>query len=88
MTGVQTCALPIFLNKAQDKLKAYFPQGEIVNEEEDLNKLAKNNYHVINCHINDLASNLKRFPEGRKQIAIARFEDQVTVIINELDLLY
>lgn len=85
------CNLPFYnkiLNQAQKELKAYFPNGEIETEQEHVEKLAKNNYHVINCHINDLATHLKRFPEGRKQIAIARYEDQVTFIINELDVIY
>ena len=31
---------------------------------------------------------VKKLNKGRKQIAISRYEDQVTVIINELDILF
>lgn len=47
-----------------------------------------NNFSVINCSIGEVEQRLKALPAGRKQIAIARYEDQVTVIINELDLVF
>ena len=57
---------------------------------EDLNTNSKieqlNDWSVINCHINDLNKELKKIRHGKKQIAIARYEDQVTVVINELKL--
>ena len=31
---------------------------------------------------------LKKLKPGRKQISMSRYEDQVTVIINELDVIY
>lgn len=57
----------------------------IVNELDELIDLASNNFIVINCASKDLETKLKQLPPGRKQLALARYEDQVTVIINELD---
>jgi hypothetical protein len=29
-----------------------------------------------------------KLPSGRKQIAVARYENMVTVVVNELDIIY
>jgi hypothetical protein len=50
--------------------------------------LAKNNFSIINCSIGELEDRMKTLAAGRKQIAIARYEDQVTVIVNELDQIF
>lgn len=43
------------------------------------------NYMVINCHVNELAKKLSELPkDSPKQISVARYEDQITCIINEL----
>lgn len=52
------------------------------------NPSVKNNFSVINCSIGEVEQRLKGLPPGRKQIAMARYEDQVTVIVNELDLVF
>ena len=70
------------LQLAATQLKEYFPEGEIEPEPEHL---PQNNWGVINCHINELEEKLKGLPPGRKQVAVARHLDQITVIINELD---
>jgi hypothetical protein len=64
----------------KDKLKEYFPTKDIVQEEEQ-----KSKWSVINCKIDELESKLKSFSKGRKYLSIARWEDQVTVVINELN---
>lgn len=85
------CNLPIYrklLKNCTKQLSDYYPGNEIVNEEEEIQKLAKNHFSVINCHISELESKLRSLPVGRKQIAICRYEEQVTVVINELDLIW
>jgi hypothetical protein len=83
------CNLPIYrrvLNHGADLLKAYFPGKEVVSGEDELAGLAANHWQVISCHVNELEGRLtKLHPSGRKQIAVARWEDQVTVIINNLE---
>ena len=85
------CNVPFYkkvMTEAKDALQKYYPNKSVVSLEEDAKKLAENNFSVINCHINELEENLKRLPIGRKQIAVCRYEDQATVIVNELDFLY
>lgn len=86
-----SCNLPIYrkiLKEAGTYLLAYYPnKTELSNPDEELLKLAKNNWKVINCHVDELEDKLKKLPVGRKQIAITRYIDQVTVVINELDVI-
>lgn len=81
------CNLPIYkkvLQKAKDQLKAYFPGKEIEEFLEE--KPFQNNWSIINCTIHELESKMRNLPPGRKQIAIARYEDKVTIVINEIDI--
>jgi|SRR5581483_233872 len=71
----------------KDRLQKYFPTREIETPKEEAEKLSKNKFKVINCHIDELETKLKKLPPGRKQIAVTRFEEQVTVIINDLEFL-
>ena len=85
------CNVPIYrkvMKFGGEQLKKFFPDKILVTPEEEEAKLAKNNWSVINCSIGELESNLKKLSKGRKQIAISRYEDQVTVIVNELDVLF
>lgn len=85
------CNVPIYrkiLKNCKSQLQQYYPNREIEDLNEQIQKAAQNQFSVINCHINDLQSKLRQLPPGRKQIQIARYEDQVTAIINELDVIY
>ena len=85
------CNVPIYkkvIRDHSDKLKEYYPGKEVMNEKEEAAALSQNKFSVINCHKDDLEKNLHNLPTGRKQIAVARFEDQVTVVVNELDLAF
>lgn len=85
------CHVPLYkkiLKECKEQLKNYYPNLEIVDNSEELQKLADNNFTVINCHINDLESRLNALPPGRKQMDVARYEDQVTVVVNDLDVIF
>ena len=85
------CNVPLYkriMINAKEQLQAYYPNRSVSNLEEEAQKLAENHWKVINCHIDELEDRLKKLPSGRKQLGIARFEDQVTVVVNELDVLY
>jgi hypothetical protein len=85
------CNLPIYhkiIKEAKKELQAYYPNRNVADVDAEVEKLAKNNWSVINCHVDELESKLKRLPPGRKQLAVTRFEDQVTVVVNELDLIF
>lgn len=84
------CNMPIYkkiLKYGIKQLQEYFPGREIENIDEELEKLNKNYWTVISCHKDELEAKLKALPNGRKQIAVARWEDQVTVIVNEIAIL-
>lgn len=85
------CNVPLYkrlMTEAKEALQEYYPSKSVVSLEEDAKKLAENNFYVINCGVSELEEKLKKLSMGRKQIAIARYEDQVTVIVNDLDFLY
>jgi len=88
------CNHPIYIRvmqNARPQLVEYFPTKETPTEEEakkEFESLSKNNWQVINCSVHELAGELKKLGPGRKQLDIARFEDQVTVVVNHLDEIY
>jgi hypothetical protein len=85
------CNHPIYrkiMQNAQAELAAYFPTKEAVSPEEEVEKMAHNEWTVFSCHIDELQGRLRRLPPGRKQLEIARWQDQVTVVINELDYVF
>jgi len=80
------CNIPIYkkiLKHCVSQLTEYYPNREMAAEEAV--NLIENHFTVINCHIDELAARLQKLPLGRKYISVARFEDQVTCIVNELD---
>jgi hypothetical protein len=87
------CNMPFYkklLREGKNVLLDYF-KGSVIEElkeDEEAVKLATNYWQVINCHVSELEGKLKSLPIGRKQIAITRYEDQVTVVVNELDLAF
>lgn len=85
------CNVPIYRRILKDFSKyilAYYPGAEIIDEAEEALKLAQNHWQVINCHISELEKHLRALSPGRKQIDVSRFQDQVTVVINELEQLW
>jgi hypothetical protein len=86
-----SCNHPIYLNvmrKAGKQIAEYFPSKEEVNVvemEKSIEKLSHNQWQVINCNVNELSEELRKLGPGRKQVDVARFQDQVTVIINHLE---
>lgn len=88
------CNVPIYkkiIKNCKKELKEYYPNLSVPKEneeEKEVENLSKNHFSVINCHIDELEGKLRNLPPGRKQIAICRFEDQATVVLNELDVIY
>lgn len=74
------CNRPLYekLMKHKDTLKEYFPTKEIVESHEE-----PSHWKVINCSIHDLNKQLNKLSKNHKQIALARYEDQITVVIYE-----
>lgn len=85
------CNVPIYkkiMTDAKEQLQTYYPNRSVANLDEEAQKLAENHFSVINCHVDELEEKLRKLPNGRKQIAVTRYEDFVTVVINELDVLW
>lgn len=85
------CHVPLYrriVKECKDQLQRYYPDLEVPNQDDELNKLAENNWSVINCHIDELETRLSKLGPGRKQLDVARWEDQVTVVVNDLDIIF
>jgi hypothetical protein len=88
------CNHPIYLRvmrKAPKEIAAYFPAMDEPDPEameKEIEKLMRNDFQVINCHINELVHELRKLGPGRKQIEAARHGDQITVIVNHLEGVY
>lgn len=74
------CNTPLLhkLLKYKDRLQQYFPTKEIGPIE------TNNHWKVINCHVDELEKNLRKLNKLPKQVAVARWQDQVTVVIHEV----
>jgi hypothetical protein len=83
------CHNPIFLKVmrlAGPQVASYFPTKEADADEMEKDiRMARNRWQVINCSVTELEERLKKMGNGRKQIEIARWQDQVTVVINHLE---
>ncbi len=85
------CNIPLYrkiLKDFKSELAKYYPNLIIPEKDEYLEKLSQNNWTVINCHINELEKKLSKLGPGRKQLDVARYQDQVTVVVNELDFVF
>ena len=85
------CHVPLYkkvIKDCKEQLEKYYPNLEIPNQEEELKKLSENHWSVINCHIDELEKKLSKLGPGRKQLDVARWEDQVTVVVNDLDIIF
>lgn len=85
------CHAPLYrkiLRECREQLSRYFPDRSIPDTEDEIRRLAENRWTVINCHVSELESRLARLGPGRKQLDVARWQDQVTVVINELDVVF
>lgn len=85
------CHMPLYrriVKECPEQLSRYYPGLEVPDQDEDISKLSENHWTVINCHIDELQDRLKKLGPGRKQLDVARYEDQVTVVVNDLDVVF
>ena len=82
------CNVPLFdqiLMKYKDRLKEYFGDVEIKSPQEEAAETSQNHWKVINCKAEELEEILNKLHKiGRVQLAVARYEDEVTLIVNEI----
>ena len=69
--------------EAREQLLAYYPGREPLQEDKVVPP--PNRWRVINCTIQELERQLQALGPGRRQVSVARYQDQVTVVINDLD---
>lgn len=82
------CNIPIYDSffKYKDRLKKYFSLLEVKEDSERPNKNfdSQNRWNIINCKASELEDVLNKLHKiGRVQIAVARYEDEVTVVVND-----
>jgi hypothetical protein len=81
------CNIPLYRAILSDvvRLKSYFgPDVEVESlEEEEVQPEQVNHWQVINCKIGELEGILQGLSNGPKQLAICRWEDEVTVVVND-----
>ena len=85
------CHAPLYrkiLKDCKEQLSRYYPDKQASDQEEEIARLAENRWTVINCHVDELESILSKLGPGRKQLDVARWQDQVTVVVNELDFVF
>jgi hypothetical protein len=85
------CHTPLYrkiIKDCGDQLARYFPGMQVPDGDEEIKRLSENRWTVISCHIDELEAKLKQLGPGRKQVDVARWEDQVTVVVNELDIVF
>jgi len=85
------CNIPLYrkvLRDCGEQLAKYYPGLSVPDKDEDIAKMAENHWVVINCHIDELEKRLNRLGPGRKQLDVSRYQDQVTVVVNELDIIF
>ena len=98
--GCNTPIYQKLLKIARPQLQQYFPGSEIDESEvgqkmeEQMPSLGADppvepeySHSVINCHVDELSQRLEALPKGKpRQVSIARFEDQITCVITEVDM--
>ena len=72
----------LIATKEVEAFRRFYPE---LGELETSNELREDNWHVINCSVEDVLDQLRKLPPGKKQVALARYEDQVTIVVNEFD---
>lgn len=88
--GCGSCEENLFsaLLASPDRLKQYFgedsqfeqvPAPPVIG-----NVVPEQSFTVINCHVDELSSKLNMLAPGRYEIAAARWENEITVIVKTI----
>jgi hypothetical protein len=86
------CNIPLYNTILSDIeiLKKYFGSDIVITSPplpEDNSSDQINHWTVFNGSVNDLEKFLNDLSSGPKQVAVARWEDQITVIVNDPDFI-
>ena len=76
------------MKDCREQLSRYYPDMQVPDTDHEIARMAENHWTVINCHIDELEKRLSKLGPGRKQLDVARYQDQVTVVVNDLDVIF
>jgi hypothetical protein len=85
------CNVPIYdqFFKYKDRLAKYFSGHEIKSPQEEAVEDNQNHWNVINCKVDELEEVLNKLHKvGRVQIAVARYQDELTVVVNDTGIVF
>ena len=85
------CNVPLYdkFFKFKDRLAKYFSERDIKSPQEEAEEASQNHWNVINCKVDELEDVLNKLHKvGRLQLAVARYEDQITVIVNDIGVVF
>ena len=85
------CNVPIYdmFFKYNERLGKYFSGHEIKSPQEEAIEDNQNHWNVINCNVEELEEAMNKLHKvGRVQIAVARYQDELTVIVNDTGIVF
>ncbi len=87
------CNVPMFdkFFRHKDRLRQYFSNREIKSpgEPQEDKGSHQNHWTVIDCHVDELERKLNELHKvGQKQVAVARYEDRIVMIVNDLGVMF
>ena len=84
------CNIPVYdaCFRFKDRLSQYFTNKEIKSPQEEAVEDNTNNWSVTNCKASELEGVLNKMHKiGRIQLAIARYEDEITLVTNSIGVM-
>jgi hypothetical protein len=85
------CNIPIYdqFFKYKDRLAKYFTDKEIKSPQEEAEEENINHWNVVNCKADELEEVLNGLHKiGRIQLAIARYQDEITLVTNSAGYIF
>lgn len=68
------------IRECKSQIQEYFPGKKIIDPDQEI----ETSWKVINCHIDELESELRKLSFRPKQLQVARYQDQITVVMREI----
>ena len=73
----------------KDRLSKYFSNRDVKEPKDEVREMNQNHWKVHNCHVDEIEGVLNGLHKvGRYQIAVARYEDRATIVVNSLGIMF
>ena len=85
------CNVPIYdeFFRFKKRLAKYFSSRAIKSPQEEVTEDNQNHWSVVNCKADELEDVLNKMHKlGRVQLAVARYEDEITLIVNDPGIMF